>query len=158
MASKTGWLEKWHKGRVASIAEVQYHRVKVAKTPRKKKGLPPSPAQRHTDLYYMLDKKIKLGQLSLTGGSVFTQKEVVEVELPMTRYRTRFRLLGKITKSSTFMEFKRVVFRGEVDFVAVNKEDFDHLAALEDRRRREEAPAPSAPASKSHLKVTFKRG
>jgi hypothetical protein len=163
VAQKTGWLEKWQKGRVLSILEVQFHRVQVKKTPRKKVAKKNEPAHRDTNLYYVLDKKVSLGQLSLTGNSVFAPKEIVEVELPVnkTKYQTRLRLLGKITKTTSFMELKRIVFRGDIQFAAVNKEDFDLLLELEDRRIKEEAqrtPQFKSPAGKnSGLKVTFKR-
>jgi len=100
--------------------------------------------------------------LTLTGNSVFSKNEVVEVELPLTKYKTRMRLLGKVLKTTTFMELKRVVFRGDIQFAAVNKEDFDIAVAMENQAKASapkfNAPAPrSAPQKDDKLKVTFKR-
>ena len=162
MAEKTGWLEKWHKGSVVSILEVKYHRVKVKKGPKKKGKTTKAHTFRDSELYYMLDKKVNLGQLTLTGNSVFSKNEIVEVELPLTKYNTRMRLLGKILKTTTFMELKRVVFRGDVHFAAVNKEDFDLVVSMEQKGQVAPAPRSSAPPSKpgqkdDKFKVTFKR-
>jgi len=162
MAEKTGWLEKWHKGSVVSILEVKYHRVKVKKGPKKKGKTTKAQSFRDQDLYYVLDKKINLGQLTLTGNSVFSKNEIVEVELPLTKYNTRMRLLGKILKTTSFMELKRVVFRGDVHFAAVNKEDFDLIVAMENKGQvsAPKAPAPQTkqpPQKDDKFKVTFKR-
>lgn len=162
MAEKTGWLEKWHQGMVVSILEVQYNRVKVKKTPRKQKGGHQSSSYRDEALYYMLDKKVNLGDLSLTGNSVFGKNELVEVALPVTKFNTRLRLLGKIPKVTTFMEMKRVVFRGHVKFAAVNKEDFDKVSAMEKRgvaptRKTSKEMAQKRKGGQGHLKITFKK-
>lgn len=163
MNQKTGWLEKWHQGRVVSILEVQYHRVKVKKTPRKQKGGHQAASHRDADLYYMLDKKVNLGDLSLTGSSVFGKNELIEVMLPVTKFNTKLRLLGKILKMTTFMELKRVIFRGQVQFAAVNKEDFDKVAAMESRgvkplrQTEKEKAAHKRQSNKDHLRVTFKK-
>lgn len=165
MRQKTGWLEKWDKGRVASMVEVKYHRAGVKKTTKKKGSKIALPTGKDSELYYMLDKKTTMGKLSLTGNSVFDKNEIVVVELYVVRYGTRLRLLGKIEKTTTFMELQRVVFRGDIHFAAVSKEDFDHLLALEDQRIKEESkytqPAASASSSSQNsnqkLKITFKR-
>lgn len=164
MSQKVGWLERWYKGHVASILEVQYHRVRVKKTPRKKGAKAAATSYRDSELYYVLDKKIDLGKLSLTGNSVFAQKEVVEVELPVAKnkYYAQLRLLGKITRITTFMELKRIVFRGEVHFAAVNKEDFDQLLAQQNARIKEESSETNFNQKRSQqnegrLKLTFKR-
>ncbi len=160
MSRKTGWLEKWHKGRMLSMVEAAYRRVGVKKTPRKKIF---KPAVTHNaDLYYVLDKKVNLGNLALTGDSVFSPKELVEVELKVSQYQITLRLLGKILKVTTFVELKRPVFRGEIHFAAVNKEDFDRLATLDDQRRQQEAEmarrrGEAVAGQKENLKVTFKR-
>ncbi|HXV74540.1 MAG TPA: hypothetical protein VD713_07405 [Sphingomonadales bacterium] len=150
MTKKTGWLEKWEKGRVLSMVEVAYRRVGVKKTPRRK-IFDPDTVSHKDDLYYILDKKVKLGHLCLTGPSVFTNKELVEVELRVAEHDARLRLLGKILKVTTFMEMNQPVFRGDVHFSAVSKTDFDRLVALEDRRKRMAAAQPKK------AKVTFKR-
>ena len=116
-----------------SIQEVQYRRVSVKKTPRKKSGKTPSPGD--PSLYYVLNRNVSLGQLSLTANSVFTKNEMVEVEFQVYKLNTRLRLLGKITKTHTFVELKRVVFRGEIHFKAVNKVDYDRLLELDSQRR-----------------------
>jgi hypothetical protein len=158
VASKTGWLEKWNRGMVLSILEVQYHRVKVKKGPKKKGA--GTHSFRDSELYYVLDKKIDLGELTLTGNSVFAKNEIVEVELPVTKHKTRLRLLGKIYKTTTFMEMQRVVFRGHLQFAAVNKQDFDLLVSLENTKPKApsfKSPAKRSPDNKSGLKITFKR-
>ena len=121
-----------------SIQEVQYHRVGVKKTPRKKSGKIPVPGD--PSLYYVLNRNVSLGQLSLTGNSVFTKNEMVEVEFQVYKLNTRLRLLGKITKTQTFVELKRVVFRGDILFKAVNKVDYDRLLDLD--RQRNPVPKP----------------
>jgi hypothetical protein len=164
MAPKTGWLEKYNKGRVVSMVEVKYDRVKVKKTPRKKKGQP-SPPSTHRDesLYYVLDKNTNYGELFLTGGSVFSKNEIVELELFVARHKARLRLLAKVKKTETFMELRRPLFRGDLHFAAVNKQDFETIRALEDQRLREEPAKPSiqkgphAVPPKNSMKLTFKR-
>ena len=153
-----GWLEKWQDGRILSMVEVQYHRVRVKKTPRKKAASSKPPAYRDESLYYVLDKKISLGELSLTGNSVFADKELVEVGLPLSKYGMQLRLLGKVKRITTFVEMKRVVFRAEVQFAAVNKDDFDRLVALEARAAKA-APSGQRPDRPSNpkLRMTFKR-
>ncbi len=146
------------------MVEVKYDRVKVKKTPRKKKGQPRPPSNyRDENLYYVLDKKTNYGEMCLTGGSVFSRNEIVELELFVARHQARLRLLAKVKKTETFMELKRPLFRGDLHFAAVNKKDFDTVRALEDQRLREEAAKPpiqkqgNAPPSKNSLKMTFKR-
>jgi hypothetical protein len=85
--------------------------------------------------------------------------------LQVALYRTHLRLLGKITSVSTFMELKRVLFRAKIQFSAVNKEDFDRLAAIANQIAQETAarapmPKPGQPPpsdNKQSLKITFKR-
>lgn len=161
MSQKTGWLEKWNNGLVASILEVQFHRVKIKKTSKKKTSKANVASFRDSALYYVLDKKVNLGKLTLTGNSVFSQKEIVEVALPVPKSTERIRLLGKIIQVTTFMELKRVVFRGHVQFVAANKEDFDRLVAQQSQRAAL-PPQPSlgpkrSPVQSGGLKTTFKR-
>lgn len=150
MAKKTGWLEKWEKGKLLSMVEVAYRRVGVKKTPRRK-IFDPDTVSHKDDLYYVLDKKVKLGHLCLTGPSVFANKELVEVELRVVDHDARLRLLGKVLKVTTFLEMNQPVFRADVHFSAVSKVDFDHLVALEDRRKKRAA------SGKGKTKVTFKR-
>src|SRR5581483_1301249 len=105
VSEKTGWLEKFNKGRVVSMVEVKYHRVKIKKTARKKKGQArPSTTHRDESLYYVLDKKTSYGELSLTGSSVFSPSEIVELELFVVRHQAKLRLLAKVKKVETFME------------------------------------------------------
>ena len=164
VAQKTGWLEKYNNGRVVSMVEVKYDRVKVKKTPRKKKGQPHPPStHRDESLYYVLDKSTNYGEMFLTGGSVFSKNEIVELELFVARHNSRLRLLAKVKKTETFMELKRPLFRGDLHFAAVNKQDFETIRALEDRRLQEEAARPQfqksadATPKNSSLKMTFKR-
>lgn len=147
------------------MVSVLYGKARLKKTPRKKVFKAKAPTLKDMELYYMLDKKVNLGQLALTGETVFSENEYFEVGLQVAQYRTQLRLLGKILKVTTFMELKRVLFRGMIHFAAVNKEDFDRLAALADQRAKAEAaraPMPkvekSAPQGKNqNLKITFKR-
>ncbi|HVZ79349.1 MAG TPA: hypothetical protein VHE12_00960 [bacterium] len=162
MSSKTGWLEKYKDGRVISMVEVKYHRVKLKKTARRKKGQAP-PARNHRDesLYYVLDKKVSYGELSLTASSVFTQNEIIELELFVARHQAKLRVLARARDTQTFMELRRPMFRAQVHFAAVNKHDFENVKALEEQRLREEAAAPVFnPASKpvpNSMKLTFKK-
>ncbi len=156
MSERTGWLEKWHEGRVVSIVEVKYHRVQVKKTRRKKAG-GPRPAERHAEHYYVLDKKVHLGQLTLTGNSVFGKHELLEVGLPVPQFQTQLRLLGKAVETTTFLEHKRVVFRAQVHFSGVNKEDFKRLAALAQSRLKLMGPPPVFSQHPTHRKMTFQR-
>ena len=164
MSQKTGWLEKYNKGRVVSMVEVKYDRVKVKKTPRKKKGQPRPPSNyRDENLYYVLDKNANYGELFLTAGSVFSKNEIVELELFVAKHQAKLRLLAKVKKTETFMELRRPLFRGDLHFAAVNKHDFETLRALEDQRLRDEAAKPqvqkpvNSPPPKNSLKLTFKR-
>jgi hypothetical protein len=154
-SERTGWLEKWNEGRIASIVEVKYHRVLVKKTRRKKAG-GPLPAQRDAGHYFLLDKKVHLGRLSLTGDGVFAKNELLEVELPVPQHQTRLRFLGKAMDTTTFLEHKRVIFRALVHFSAVNKEDFQRLVALEDQRLKLMGPAPVMSKSRVHRTMTFR--
>lgn len=146
------------------MVEVKYDRVKVKKTPRKKKGQPRPPStHRDESLYYVLDKNTNYGEMFLTGGSVFSKNEIVELELFVARHKVRLRLLAKVKKIETFMELKRSLFRGDLHFAAVNKQDFETLRALEDQRLREEAARPqfqkqeNGSPAKNSMKITFKR-
>jgi hypothetical protein len=146
------------------MVEVKYHRVKVKKTARRKKGQAAAPRNhRDESLYYVLDKKVSYGELSLTGGSVFTQNEVIELELFVARHKAKLRVLAKARDTQTFMELKRPMFRAQIHFAAVNKGDFEHVKALEEERLREEAARPvftppsSNPAPKGSMKLTFKK-
>lgn len=164
VSEKVGWLEKYDKGRVVSMVEVKYHRVKVKKTARRKKGQAAVPkSHRDESLYYVLDKNVSYGNLSLTGGSVFQQNEIVELELFVARHKAKLRVLAKARDTETFVELKRPMFRAKVHFAAVNKSDFEHVKALEDQRLKEEAsrpvftPNPPDPNPKQSMKMTFKK-
>jgi hypothetical protein len=165
LAPRTGWLEKWHNGRVLSMVSVQFGKAKLKKTPRKKVFKAQAHSMKDSELYYVLDKRINMGQLSLTGETIFAEKEFYEVMLQVAQFRTHLRLLGKITSVSSFMELKRVLFRAKIQFSAVNKEDFDRLAALAEQVAQEaaaRAPAPKVDKNTSRedkpgLKITFKR-
>lgn len=157
MSQKTGWLEKWQDGRILSMVEVKYHRVQVRKTPRKKAPAAHARAHRDESLYYVLDKKVSLGELTLTGDSVFSNKEIVEVALPLSQYRAQLRLLGKVKGVTTFIEMKRVVFRAQVQFAAVSKEDFDRLVVLESKKPKIAKPEGASYQKNPNLRMTFKR-
>lgn len=158
MSQKTGWLEKWQDGRILSMVEVQYHRVHVKKTPRKKTAASKPSSHRDESLYYVLDKKVSLGELTLTGNSVFSNRELVEVALPLAQYKSQLRLLGKVMSVTTFIEMKRVVFRAKVHFAAVSKEDFDRLVALESRKPKIASSAGNPSREKNpKFRMTFKR-
>jgi hypothetical protein len=155
---KTGWLEKHFQGAIQSIVEVKYHRIKVKKTARKKIfQKAPLPDQ---DLYYVIDKNVSYGELFLTGDTVFTTKEILQLYLYMSRYKTQMRVLARVVKTETFFELKRPLFRAEIHFAAVNKEDFLRIQALEKKRQAEEAQfqrvKPVHPPN-SKLTLTFKR-
>ncbi len=117
VSQKTGWLEKYNKGRVVSMVEVKYDRVKVKKTPRKKKGQPRPPSNyRDENLYYVLDKNTNYGELFLTAGSVFSKNEIVELELFVAKHQAKLRLLAKVKKTETFMETPKAPFPGRPPF------------------------------------------
>lgn len=167
MSEKTGWLEKHNKGRLVSMVEVKYHRVKIRKTARKKKGQPPptsSGGYRDESLYYVLDKGTNYGEMQLTAGSVFSKNEIIELELFVSRHKAKLRLLAKVKKTETFHELKRPLFRGDLQFAAVNKHDFENIKSLEEQRLREETAFKNAHQVKSEppppnsMRLTFKRG
>ena len=166
MSEKTGWLEKFNKGRVVSMVEVKYHRVKIRKTPRKKKGQSAAPtgAYRDENLYYVLDKKTSYGEMHLTAGSVFSTNEIIELELFVARHKAKLRLLAKVKKTETFHELKRPLFRGDLQFAAVNKHDFENIRSLEEQRVREETAFKNAfqmksePPPPNSMRLTFKKG
>lgn len=168
VSEKTGWLEKYNKGRVVSMVEVKYHRVKVKKTPRKKKNQPPpNGSHRDESLYYVLDKNTSYGEMYLTANSVFSRNEIVELELFVARHRAKLRILAKVKKMETFHELKRPLFRGDLQFAAVNKHDFENIRSLEEQRLREETAFRNSFANQSQpvtqpqnnsMRLTFKRG
>jgi hypothetical protein len=143
------------------MVQVLYRRIKVKKTPRKSKLKPNAPAKHGEDLFYVLDKKINFGHLELTGESVFATGEIIEVEFQVAHFNTRMRLLAKILKTVTFLELKRVLFRGELKFAAVNKEDYDRILVMETERLQKAQPAHSGPKptqdKKGTLKLSFKQ-
>jgi hypothetical protein len=159
MRQKTGWLEKHFRGAVQSIVEVQYHRIKLKKTPRKKlfnKG----PSTPEDNLYFVIDKKVSYGELFLTGDSVFSDKEIIEVHLFVSRHKTKMRVLARVYRTETFFEMKRPMFRAEIQFAAVNKEDFLRIQAMEKKRQAEESrytPNPPTLPSGNKMTLTFKR-
>ncbi len=143
------------------MVQVYYRRIKPKKTPRKSKSKTNAPAKPGQDLYYVLDKKINFGHLELTGDSVFATGEILEVEFQVANFNTRMRLLAKILKTVTFFELKRVLFRGELKFAAVNKEDYERIMVLETERLQKLQSAPVANKQtqdkKGTLKLTFKQ-
>ncbi len=166
MAQKSGWLEKYGKGMMQSMVEVKYQRVKPKKTPRKKSWKSGGFDLPNADLYYVLNKNSSYGDLHLTGDSIFSKNEIIEIEMFAAKHRTTFRVLSKIKKVESFMELKRVLFRGEVHFAAINKKDFERLQALEAKRIEEDArmaqrfkAAGGTPSQNSGgIKLTFKKG
>ena len=168
VSEKTGWLEKQNNGRVVSMVEVKYNRVKVKKTARKKKGQPVKDSNyRDESLYYVLAKNTSYGEMYLTSGSVFSKNEIIELELFVARHRAKLRLLAKVKRIETFHELKRPLFRGDLQFAAVNKYDFENIRSLEEQRLREEtafrnafahqAKDNAAPPPNS-MRLTFKKG
>ena len=151
---------------MVSMVQVLYNRIKVKKTPRKSKLKANAPAKHNEDLYYVLDKKINFGQLELTGDSVFGTGEILEIEFQVAHFNTRLRMLAKILKTVSFVELKRVLFRGELKFAAVNKEDYDGILILEAQRLQREdqrQPGPRTDQKPTHgksgtLKLSFKQG
>ncbi|HJT24598.1 MAG TPA: hypothetical protein VJ873_08470 [bacterium] len=167
MSERTGWLEKQNNGRVVSMVEVKYHRVKIKKTSRKNGKNPvPNSSYRDESLYYVLAKNTSYGEMYLTAGSVFSKNEIIELELFVARYRAKLRLLAKVKKTETFHELKRPLFRGDLQFAAVNKYDFENIKALEEQRLREETAFRNAFAQQAKtdapppnsMRLTFKRG
>jgi hypothetical protein len=159
MRQKTGWLEKHFRGVVQSIVEVHYHRIKLKKTPRKKL-FNKAPALPDDNLYFVIDKKVSYGELFLTGDSVFTAKEIIELHLFVARHKTRMRVLARVIRTETFFELKRPMFRAEIQFAAVNKEDFVKIQAMEKQRQNEETrykPNPPTLPSGNKMTLTFKR-
>jgi hypothetical protein len=140
------------------MVQVFYRKIKVKKTPKKSKFNPNAAAKLNEDLYYVLDKKINFGHLELTGESLFSTGEILEVEFQVAHFNTPLRLLAKILKTQTFMELKRVLFRGELKFAAVNKEDYDRILTLETERLRGLQASPNRSVQpKGTLKLTFKQ-
>ncbi len=150
------------------MVEVRYHRVKIKKTPRKKKKAPVQDSSyRDESLYYVLDKKVNYGEMCLTANSVFASKEFIELDLFVPRHQAKLRLLAKVLKLETFTELKRPMFRGDLKFSAVNKYDFEKIKALEEERLQKEAAfkaafpnrvkKDSAPP-KNSMRLTFKKG
>ncbi len=166
MAQKTGWLEKYGKGMIQSMVEVKYQRVKPKKTPRKKAWKSGGSELPNAELYYVLNKNASYGDLFLTGDSIFAKNEIIELEMFAARHRTHFRVLAKIRKVESFIELKRVLFRGEVHFAAINKKDFERLQALEAKRLEEEsrmsqrfkASGGTPTQNTGSIKLTFKKG
>ena len=135
MSQFKGWLEKRNGERVLSIQEVLFHRVLIKKIPRQKGSKIRIPTQKSDEAYYILEKKVNLGNLSLTGNMVFAKNDILVVQIQLTQFRMPMRLLGKMTKTTSFVEYKRVVFQGDIHFSAVHKGDFDRLLELDDQRR-----------------------
>jgi len=160
MRQKTGWLEKHFRGAVQSIVEVKFHRVQVKKTPRKKVFNKINPPLPDDNLYFVIDKNVSYGELHLTGDSVFGSKEIIELHLFISRHKTKMRVLSRVVRTETFFEMKRPMFRAEIQFAAVNKEDFLKIQAMEKKRLIEESkfqkPADENP-NKSKLTLTFRR-
>lgn len=147
------------------MVQVFYNRIKVKKTPRKSKQKQAAPGKHDESLYYMLDKKINFGHLELTGDSVFSAGEIIEIEFQVAHFNARLRMLAKVLKTVSFMELKRVLFRGELKFAAVNKEDYDRILTLETERLQREGerrPPAHSDQKPSHgqsgkLKLSFKQ-
>lgn len=168
VSDRTGWLEKHNKGRVVSMVEVKYHRVKIKKTARKKKDqpAPTNGPYREESLYYVLDKNTSYGEMHLTAGSVFSKNEIIELELFVARHKAKLRLLAKVKRTETFHELKRPLFRGDLQFAAVSKYDFENIKLLEEQRLREETAFKNAFAQQkkadapppNSMRLTFKKG
>jgi len=135
MSQFKGWLERRQGTRVVSMVEVSFYRVSIKKIPRQKDSKIRVPTKNSSDSYYILDKKVNLGELSLSGNMVFSKNDLLVVQLRVAPFGMPLRLLGKMSNTTSFVEYKRVVFQGDVHFSAVNKEDFDKLIEMDDRRR-----------------------
>ena len=135
MSQQRGWLEKHKSGRIVSVQEVLFYKVKVKKIPRQKDSKVRIPTQKSDEAYYILDKNINLGDYGLSGNLVFSLNDIVVVQLKLPQFWIPLRLLAKITRASHFVEYKRMVFHGDLHFSAVHKGDFDRLIELDDRRR-----------------------
>ncbi len=145
---------------VQSIVEVKFHRVKLKKTPRKKIFNKAAEATSDESLYFVIDKKVTYGELYLTAENVFTNKEIVELHMFSARHKTKMRVLARIGRTETFLELKRPMFRAEVQFAAVNKEDFLRMQVLEKQRLAEEAKSGHSgqdPSNRPKMTLTFKR-
>jgi hypothetical protein len=160
MRQKTGWLEKHFRGAIQSIVEVKYHRVKLKKTPRKKIFANSASSFSDDNLYFVIDKKVSYGELHLTGDSVFTPKEIIELHLFISKHKTKLRVLSRVVRTETFFELKRAMLRAEIQFAAVNKEDFLRIQALEKQSQMEndrfQQGTPNHPP-KSKMTLTFRR-
>jgi hypothetical protein len=117
------------------VQGVLFYKVRIKKIPRQKDSKIRVPTQKSDEAYYILEKKVNLGDYGLSGDTVFNQNDVVVVQLQLPQFWVPLRLLAKITHTTSFMEYKRVVFQGDLHFSAVHKGDFDHLLELDDRRR-----------------------
>ncbi len=147
------------------MVEVKYHRVKIKKTPRRKGAPANEPTPKNMDLYYVLDKNVPLNGMFLTGTSVFSKNEIVEIQFYVSKYQTHLRMLAKIKRLETFVELNRPLFRGDLQFAAVSKEDYERLRVLDAQRQKAEAeraqgaaaPAGQGSPGKNSLRLTFKR-
>ncbi len=160
MRQKTGWLEKHFRGSVQSIVEVKYHRAKVKKTPRKKLLSRSATPLSDDNLYFVIDKKVSYGELYLTGDDVFSPKEIIELHLFISRHKTKMRVLARVLRTETFFELKRPMFRAEILFAAVNREDFLRIQALEKASQMEgpkTRPEPPTLPSGNKMTLTFRR-
>lgn len=146
------------------MVEVKYHRVKIKKTPRPKGARANEPVPKNMDLYYVLDKNVPLNGMFLTGTSVFSKNEIVEIQFYVAKYQTYLRMLAKIKRLETFVELNRPLFRGDLQFAAVSKEDYERLRVLDAQRQKAEtqraqnaAPAGQDTHAKNSMRLTFKR-
>jgi hypothetical protein len=135
MSQSKGWLEKRKGPKVLMMQEVLFHRVLIKKIPRQKGSKIRIPAKKSDEAYYILDKKVNLGEYALSGYMVLSKNDILVVQLHLAQFFMPLRLLGKITKGITLVEHKRVVFQGDIHFSAVHKGDFDKLLEWDDRRR-----------------------
>jgi len=134
-----GWLEKRQGDRVVSLTEVSFHRVGIRKIPRQKGSKIRVPVKATDEAYYVLDKRVKLGDYTLSGNAVFTTNEQVVVQLNVSQFQIPLRLFGKLTRVSSFVEYKRLVYQGHIQFQAVHKSDFERLIALDEARRQQQS-------------------
>jgi hypothetical protein len=134
-----GWLEKRQGDRVVSLTEVSFHRVGIRKIPRQKGSKIRVPVKATDEAYYVLDKKVKLGDYTLSGNAVFTNNEQVVVQLVISQFQIPLRLFGKLTRVTSFIEYKRLVYQGHIQFQAVHKGDFERLILLDEQRRQRSA-------------------
>lgn len=157
MGLNKGWLERRKNGKPLSIIEVSFHRAIIKKIPKLKGTKIRVPTRSSDETYYVLDKKVDLGELSLVGNNVFNNNEIIVVQMTVAQFRIPLRLLGKVSQVTSYVEYKRLVFEGNIKFSAVHKGDFDLLLEMDDRRRIQQTAPPPNAVTKSKIPFGYKK-